>query len=422
MRMTPRWKDEGGAVLVMVALMLTAILGLVVLVVDVGGLLVKRRQLVAAADSASLAAAHSCALDKPEEAAAKADEYAHGNAADARLAAYTPSACGGNATGSVGVTYTASQPLYFAPALGFADSKELQGSSTALWGPSLTTEPTSIVVLIDDPRSCVPSCALWADPDDLDDSSSDQQAGFAILSQWGRRSSCSRSSSLIDDWIRGDERDRREVTLPDGGSSSVCALTDPSMGSIISALRSQRGLDKIVLVADRFVRTSSNRGWFSVQGYAPLRIEDALRGDDEAAVGREADDGPCIGLSLSVSFSGRGDTLDLAPRVLACLLAFGADAVWISEVDGPGNCCSSPDDYSIDAETNVITWNRRADARVRIFFRWSREATAGVCGTHPPDDDAACLILSWQGTRVGGTQPSESTANDFGVRAVRIEE
>src|SRR3954452_15334872 len=54
--------DQSGVTMVIVALCLIALMGMVVLVVDVGGLLWNRRARVNASDAAALSAAQSCVL------------------------------------------------------------------------------------------------------------------------------------------------------------------------------------------------------------------------------------------------------------------------------------------------------------------------------------------------------------------------
>ena len=55
--MRGRVQDEGGAIVVITALSLVAIFGMLVLTVDVGGLLLRRRSMVNGADAAALARA-----------------------------------------------------------------------------------------------------------------------------------------------------------------------------------------------------------------------------------------------------------------------------------------------------------------------------------------------------------------------------
>ena len=66
--------EERGATVVIVILSLFALFGMIVLVVDVGGLLYARRGMVNASDAAALAAAQSC-IGVVEDAEAFADQY-----------------------------------------------------------------------------------------------------------------------------------------------------------------------------------------------------------------------------------------------------------------------------------------------------------------------------------------------------------
>jgi Flp pilus assembly protein TadG len=71
-------RGEDGATLVILVLVLVALFGMMVLVVDVGGLLWARRGMVNASDAAALAAAQSC-IGLDEDEVAKADEFAQFN-------------------------------------------------------------------------------------------------------------------------------------------------------------------------------------------------------------------------------------------------------------------------------------------------------------------------------------------------------
>ena len=75
-----RLRDDEGATAIIVAISLIAIFAMLMLTVDVGGLLYKRRSLVNGADAAALAAAQSCAsttdTTNPED---QADAYAASN-------------------------------------------------------------------------------------------------------------------------------------------------------------------------------------------------------------------------------------------------------------------------------------------------------------------------------------------------------
>ena len=71
--------DEGGAVLLIVAFVLVAVVGMAVLVFDLGSLVSTRRAAVTAADAAALAAAQSCFDGDAAGAPAVARRLGHGN-------------------------------------------------------------------------------------------------------------------------------------------------------------------------------------------------------------------------------------------------------------------------------------------------------------------------------------------------------
>ena len=96
MREVPENRDEG-AVLVLVALFLTILLGVGALVVDFGALYVEKRSLQNGADSAALAVAQGCAIGscgaKGVSPIALAEDAADGNATEDRRAS-VPLVCG----------------------------------------------------------------------------------------------------------------------------------------------------------------------------------------------------------------------------------------------------------------------------------------------------------------------------------------
>jgi hypothetical protein len=73
---------DRGVVLVWVALMLTALLGMGALVIDIGALYVEKRQLQNGADAAALAVAQDCAGGDCGAYSSRADQYADLNAKD----------------------------------------------------------------------------------------------------------------------------------------------------------------------------------------------------------------------------------------------------------------------------------------------------------------------------------------------------
>lgn len=133
----PGLEGERGATLLIVALALVALLGFVSLVVDVGGLLVKRRQLVNAADAAALAAAQSCGRKEGQlQATYQASLLSQMNDSDAAVVegypVFEPSceAAAGRAT----VRVHADQETFFSPVMGFGDSEPVVAEAVAVWG------------------------------------------------------------------------------------------------------------------------------------------------------------------------------------------------------------------------------------------------------------------------------------------------
>src|SRR5213593_4218162 len=120
-------EGERGATVVIVALSLIAMFGMIVLVVDVGGLLWKRRELVNGSDAAALSAASTCSLPSTVDnrtAEVAADELAGQNVTGldpttATNATVPAGLCHGTASGWVKVQYSQNQHLFFAPVLGF---------------------------------------------------------------------------------------------------------------------------------------------------------------------------------------------------------------------------------------------------------------------------------------------------------------
>jgi Flp pilus assembly protein TadG len=132
-------RNEEGAVAVIVVLSLVALLGMIVLTVDVGQLLFKRRAMVNASDAAALAAAQTCAgLDDSDVPEVMADTFALDNVGNAITAAPNITelvGCDGPAFGHVTVEYGVNQDLFFAGVLqrsgaGGHGSDRRLGSST----------------------------------------------------------------------------------------------------------------------------------------------------------------------------------------------------------------------------------------------------------------------------------------------------
>ncbi len=139
--------DERGATAVIVALSLIALLGMIVLTVDVGQLLFRRRAMVNGSDAGALAAAQSCAgltdSDSPE---AMSDVFAidNVNGLVAGNGGITDVAgCDGPPFGHVTVQYQIPQELFFAGVLGFNGPATVRTASHGRLGTGGRRQPAA---------------------------------------------------------------------------------------------------------------------------------------------------------------------------------------------------------------------------------------------------------------------------------------
>jgi Flp pilus assembly protein TadG len=144
MRRLTKAQDEAdtGAVAVIVAFAMVALLGATSLAVDVGALYSERAQLQNGADAAALAIAQGCATDAASSTCvaptATAQSFANGNALGGSADVRSASVSGATATITLGKTV----PTSFAAALGIM-SKDVSASATASWG-SPTAGPAAL--------------------------------------------------------------------------------------------------------------------------------------------------------------------------------------------------------------------------------------------------------------------------------------
>lgn len=140
-RLTPARGDDSGAVAVMVAILMVALLGFVAVVIDVGAMYSERRQLQNGADAAALAIAQDCAKGKPAcgvpvntartYAAANANDGTAGSDYRCRNALGQLSSC--QLGSEVTVTTDGTLDHWFAPILG-VDESDVGAQATAAWG------------------------------------------------------------------------------------------------------------------------------------------------------------------------------------------------------------------------------------------------------------------------------------------------
>ncbi len=142
-------RDDAGATIVLVSLMMVVLLGMGALVVDVGQLYAERRELQNGADAAALAVAQDCAGGDCRDETTTADTYADDNAHDGKAA--VDEVCGSGPGLTPCATPTANVPasdwvkvttvtpdddkvdFVFAPILGH-DAGTVDATAVAAWG------------------------------------------------------------------------------------------------------------------------------------------------------------------------------------------------------------------------------------------------------------------------------------------------
>lgn len=417
------FSDESGVTVVVVTMALMAMCGMLVLVVDVGGLLTLRRQMVTAADSAALAAAQSCGAEKPAEASDQATLLATSNNPDATQVSFETTSCGTSSSGSASVEYSAPKKLAFAPILGYPEERPVPAEATAIWGPAGGDTPMPIEFSIN-PEGLIPcvyqaigtECNYWWDNSNDHDLGSSSAWGFMNLATAGIAPDASCPNAGTDDrrdWIYGNNDAPLIVKTP---HTYVCVDTGHSNSSWMDALQNQVGKIKHFPVNDpeAMIRTSG-REKYAIVGFVALRVEAVYKGNDPAAVGTPGASGSCSGThSFDRNSSFDVDSLGCygsAATIDGLVLESGRGRNSFTYVEGTH--------FTFDPTTHVITWFTAPAQDVSISFDWAQAGSAGKCGSRPPDPNAVCLSASWQGAQVGGSLPGSGA--DFGLRAVRLD-
>jgi hypothetical protein len=174
---------------------------------------------------------------------------------------------------------------------------------------------------------------------------------------------------------------------------------------------------------------------YDIVGFAPLRIETVLHGDDPAALGVGGATGQCSPTTtydfttttpkLLSTISGTGCPGGITPDNVT---PYGTDAyapyLWGTDHATPYLACPAANcDYTYDATAKSITWEagKIPTTGVHIEFNWSTNGVAGACGAgvHQSDPNAICLVLSWRGPQGGGGNPG-NPGYDFGLRGVTL--
>jgi Flp pilus assembly protein TadG len=435
-------REESGAFAIIFALCLIALIGMMVLVVDVGGLLYQRRQMVSASDAAALAAAQSCALGVTVagDPAAKADAIASTNlpssvGVSGGIVQAESTGCLTNDEGHVTVQYQSQHALWFAGIFGNGPVN-ITTKATAEWGPAASGWPVPFIVTLDSagnvfckdgngnpveindqtPKGTV--CSVWFD----NSSSGGQFGGFGgsifgslNLNEWNvdQNANCG-SKDLPDnsDYASLGGYDNRNGPLdplnyPD--PTWVC-VGPGDQDSLYSALEDSIGKNLVFPITDKTVilDNAGNIDKFNVIGYVSLHLDDVIDANSIPGPGtcshdRQFSQGGTVDLATFGNFFGcfTGTPQSMGPPTL--------------NKSGPGpQCCTLNTDYTYDASTHTITWiaNRTQNVNVSFPYQFS-----GPCGPPPNNSSAHCLIVSWQEAQLGN---GPLGGNNVGVPAVRL--
>jgi hypothetical protein len=433
-------RDEGGATAVIVALTLIALCGVIVLTVDVGQLLYKRRAMVNASDAAALSAAQSCAgLSDSDNPEALADAFAVDNVSAVNSGAANiidVVGCDGPPFGHVTVQYEMQQGLFFAGVLGFDGPAAVRTTATAGWGPAGGANPLPIVVYTgNDQGSCdieenTPpgvDCYLWFDNDLFNGSS------FGFLNLCTETDSCTQGwdvdagdncpnvgASLRNDWINGNwTGGPNAVNYP--APTYVCRVSGLTTSNW-SSLEQRIGDDLIFPVNDCTTQVDRNGNpvtcfpsqppdKYNIIGFIVLRLDAVFDQKPEWA----GNNGTCQSNPINMVPASPDFDLDAMAPGLGCTPYDAISNVRLTASGPGGQCCTLNTHYTFDPNTNVVDWIGNVRNNVRISWDY---AEGGPCGVPPNNSSGVCLLVHTVEMQFGGSAPGQGA--NFNLRAVTL--
>lgn len=439
-----RRDDERGATAVIVTLTLIALLGMIILTVDVGQLLYKRRAMVNASDAAALAAAQSCAgLKDSDVPSAMANTYATENVSVATGGITDVVGCDGPPFGHVTVQYQMNQGLFFAGVLGFDGPAAVRTEATAGWGPAGGANPLPIVVYTgSDQGNCDiqegigpgVDCYLWYDNDEFGGSSfgflnlcTEADAGKGLCNSnkvgWdiGGSTQCPDAKQYADTWINGDwTGGPNEVHYP--GLTYVCRLSGFSSNLWQKNLEDRIGDDLVFPVNDCTNQVDKDGNpigcdadappdKYNIIGFIVLHLDDVL---DKQEWGGNS--GTCDSAEMNMTPTSPDIDLDLlAPSIPGCTPYDAISNVTLTAKGPGGRCCTLGTHYTFDPATNVVDWIGNVRNRVTISWDYSE---GGPCGVPPNSASAMCIKVHTVEVQFGGSAPGNGA--NFNLRSVRL--
>ncbi|MEO8477669.1 MAG: pilus assembly protein TadG-related protein [Actinomycetota bacterium] len=447
-RVRRRGDDERGAVMVITALILVALFGMLVLTIDVGGLLLRRREMVNASDAAALAAAKSCADQSDSfDPESRADIYAAANVKGvaAENGGITEVVGCDDGAGYLSVEYQSQQQLFFAQVLGFGNTGTVKTKATAAWGPTAGGFAVPIVLdagylqgtcKVPDGIAIDDTCAFWYNNGEA--SLGAASWGFMNLSQWNVSSgeNCHNAgSSDRRDWIINNYPDLLLLNGSPPGSAPtyVCVDTGHS-ASNWDTLHSQIGQVKLFPVNDCNGQLAKGGGVapcpdtpdkYDIVGFTRLLIHEVYKGNDSAAIGTPGTSGTCTMSTTSLTNGqvkaiadsyGTSGCPSVSPDTLLSSSVHiypkkGAEYRQCAPGDTSPTCA-----YWYDTAARTITWRIAAATDLKVQYGWSMNGTPGACGIRPSDPNAICLVTQWKGFTTGSGRVGEG--EDFGAQSI----
>jgi Flp pilus assembly protein TadG len=421
--------------------------GMIVLVVDVGGLLWKRRELVNGSDAAALSAAATCALPSsvdPKSAEDAADALAAQNVTglDPTLstnATTIPATCHTTKSGGVKVVYSQSQHLFFAPVLGFPNQNNVTTKAYAVWGPAGAASPLPIVVYTSsfqggcDISASLPpgtECYMWYDNDRFSNSAfgflnlnpTDPQKGWNV----DKADQCPNvGSSDRTNWINNAGSDA-DLPLNYPNATYVCRVSGLS-NTDWSVLRSRVG-DTVTFPMDDCTQNVDQNGnpvgcfgnpdKYDVIGFIDFDLEAVLDQANGANGWGGIPSTNCQANSFTVTHDQTYSLIGLGSGGCPDLTQSAAiiDPTTLT-IDGKG-----PSDparqYIYDPVAKTFKWTGpTSPPRINVAFSWS---LAGRCGTPPGNTSAVCILVKTVQVRVGGSSPCPTCSPLSNIRAIKL--
>lgn len=458
--------------LAIVAIMLIAIFGFVVIVVDVGGLLTLRRSMVRASDSAALAAAQSMGQKEGSVASAQANSFAGSNVTSPTRTLFNVVGgipglpCSVTSCGSVTVRYTKNQQLFFAPIIGLDSVEDVGHTSTAIWGPSGSNVPVVPLVGSDD---AIADCKLPTAPvgetcpmfysADGDGTTNASTFGWLSLSPDGWNvgdgtGGCSgEGASTLNGWLGAPVttlslnwplatyvcpatgvRDTNWQTLDamaDAGVTVSFPVNDIDGNYSLVSPGGGEGLHGSI------PGPSGTTAKYDAVGFVSLKLVALYDGDDPAVRGTPgvpavpASTQNCPGWPQNLQFEKNAppvnppaDEEDLTTAIATCEALVGQPVIEPPLIKNR----TLGTEYTYNPLTDVIKWTDFSGAKgdsEEVTLQYVRPATdpippiAGLCGLHPlAQRQDKCLITKTVGFTNRGSDPGGGA--DFGNFSVRL--